>query len=109
MIRMMILFTITGLVLAIIGMPLSMGKIPPNHFYGFRTRRTLSDPDIWYPANVYAGRLMTIGGLIISIAAPLLVVIPGIDLHTYSNGFAIVMLVVICVVTTLSLNYIRRL
>jgi uncharacterized membrane protein len=109
MIRMMILFTITGLVLAIVGMPLSMGKIPPNHVYGFRTRRTLSDPDIWYPANAYAGRLMTIGGLIISIAAPLLVVIPGIDLLTYSNGFAIVMLVVICVVTTLSFNYIRRL
>jgi hypothetical protein len=32
-----------------------LGKIPPHHFYGFRTRKTLSNPEVWYRANRLAG------------------------------------------------------
>jgi uncharacterized membrane protein len=105
----MVAFILLGLLLAGLGVPLSMGKVPPNHIYGFRTRHTLSDPNIWYPANAYSGNLMTIAGLILAIVAPLLVILPGIDEFTYPIALLITILVVMGVVMTLSLNYIKHL
>jgi uncharacterized membrane protein len=46
------------IVFAALAAPLALGKVPPNGFYGFRTPKTLSSPDIWYPANRIAGWLM---------------------------------------------------
>ncbi len=34
-----------------LAIPLMLEKIPRNHFYGIRTRRTLSSNEIWYYAN----------------------------------------------------------
>lgn len=46
-----------------LGYPLATQKIGPNGWYGFRTAKTLSDPEIWYSANVVAGKaLMWAGG-----------------------------------------------
>ncbi len=47
--------SIACLVLAAVSLPLILGKVPPNPTYGFRTRLTLSSPDIWYPANAFSG------------------------------------------------------
>ena len=45
-----------------LSIPLLRSKIPPNQWYGFRTRLTLSDPRIWYPVNVWgARRLLWLG------------------------------------------------
>ncbi len=48
-------FSIACLVLAVVSVPMILGKIPPNSTYGFRTALTLSSPDIWYPANRFSG------------------------------------------------------
>ena len=40
----------------LVALPLAARKIPPNFFYGYRTRATLSDPAIWYDANAHFGR-----------------------------------------------------
>ena len=37
------------------GIPCSQGWVRPNRLYGFRTRKTLQDPDVWYPTNRVAG------------------------------------------------------
>lgn len=42
-------------VTALLSVPLILRKIPPNRFYGFRTRATLSGPDVWYPVNAFSG------------------------------------------------------
>jgi len=47
-------------VVALVNIPLLLGRVPPNHWYGFRTQKTLSSPTVWYAANRFAGRLMTI-------------------------------------------------
>jgi uncharacterized membrane protein len=39
------------ILILVLCVPLLMGKIPPNGFYGFRTPKTMSRPEIWYPAN----------------------------------------------------------
>jgi hypothetical protein len=38
-----------------ISIPLIQGRLGPNPWYGFRVRRTLEDPDLWYPVNAYSG------------------------------------------------------
>jgi uncharacterized membrane protein len=40
------------------------GKIPPNRFYGIRTRKTLSDKRVWYAANRFGGWLFITSSLI---------------------------------------------
>ena len=37
------------------GIPCSQGWVRPNRLYGFRTPKTLHDPDVWYPTNRVAG------------------------------------------------------
>ena len=41
-----------------LSVPLILEKVPPNNTYGFRTSKTLSAPEIWYPANRVAGWFM---------------------------------------------------
>ena len=53
-----LMFLFEGVLLALVSLPLIRGRVPRNPFYGFRTRRTLSADDIWYPANRYAGRAL---------------------------------------------------
>jgi uncharacterized membrane protein len=46
---------LVGLVILILGIPLLLGKVPPNSLYGLRTQKTLDDEQIWYQANRFAG------------------------------------------------------
>ncbi len=59
----------TGLLVAVLSLPMMYDKIPPNSFYGFRTPRTLSDPNVWYPANRAAGRNLALAGGIVGTTA----------------------------------------
>jgi uncharacterized membrane protein len=43
------------LIIAAVSVPMILGRVPPNPLYGFRTRRTLSSPAVWYPANRFSG------------------------------------------------------
>jgi uncharacterized membrane protein len=58
-----------GLLLTALALPMIYDKIPPNKFYGFRTPRTLSDPNVWYPANRVAGRDLAVAGVIVATTA----------------------------------------
>ncbi len=48
----------------VLGIPLMLGKVGPNRWYGVRFRATLEDPTIWYAVNKRAGQDMTISGTI---------------------------------------------
>lgn len=39
----------------LISLPLVLRAVPPNRLYGFRTRKTLTNPDVWYEANYKGG------------------------------------------------------
>lgn len=60
-----ILFAVVGLLFIGLSIPLVLGKVPPNSFYGCRTRKTLSDPDIWYKANRISGKDFFISGVLV--------------------------------------------
>ena len=63
------LFVGSGLLFSALGVPLAMGKVPPNPIYGFRTARTLSDPPTWYRINRACGIDFVVLGIVVAAAA----------------------------------------
>lgn len=63
------LFVLLGIVMVGLSLPLALGKVPPNWFYGFRTPKTLSSPDLWYAANRSLGRDGVVAGVATTIAS----------------------------------------
>ncbi len=49
---------VVPLVIVVLSIPVILGKVHPNSTYGFRTPKTLSSQDVWYPANRAAGWFM---------------------------------------------------
>ncbi len=78
MIILMLLFLCSGVLLAAISIPMIMGKIPPNGLYGFRVKKTMENPEIWYPVNAYSGKWLLAAGLVQALAAVVAFYIPGI-------------------------------
>ena len=52
----------------LISIPLVLRIVPPNLFYGFRTRKTLSNTELWYEANYRGGVNLIIASVIALIA-----------------------------------------
>ena len=50
-----LLLLLPCIVFLAMGIPFVMGVVPPNGIYGFRIKRTLQDPEVWYSANRVAG------------------------------------------------------
>jgi uncharacterized membrane protein len=90
MVSLLILFTTSGLLLAAVSVPLILQKIGPNPLYGFRVKKTLEDPAVWYPVNAYAAKRLLAVGLGITLSAGLLFLVPEIDLLVYALACAAV-------------------
>jgi uncharacterized membrane protein len=104
-----VLFIAMGLLMIILGIPMLQGRVKPNNWYGFRTRATLDNPDIWYPANAYAGRLLVWLGVVSALASLLLALIPGISKDAYVLLVTGVLMLGLLVVVVLSLRYAKAL
>ncbi len=59
------LYGAVGALFFALGLPLALGKIPPNHWYGFRTTKTLASSQTWYAANQVAGQDLMIAGVVL--------------------------------------------
>lgn len=46
-----------------LAIPLILGVVPRNWFYGLRTRRTLESDALWYPANRFGGWILLAVGV----------------------------------------------
>ena len=64
-----LLFIIVGVIYIGLGIPLLLGRIPPNAWYGCRTQKTLSSEEIWYPVNRVTGRYLIISGVAVILSA----------------------------------------
>jgi uncharacterized membrane protein len=58
------LFLFVPLLVIALSVPLILGKVPRNHWYGFRTPKTLSSDTVWYPANRVGGKYLCVAGLL---------------------------------------------
>lgn len=52
-----------------LSIPLLLRKVGPNVVYGFRTRATLADEELWYAANEYFGGRFIVASLVSAAAA----------------------------------------
>ncbi|MCE5324441.1 SdpI family protein [bacterium] len=94
-----------ALVLVFMSIPLILGKIPPNKMYGLRVKKTLESPDIWYPANQYAGWAMLWAGVTTLIMTTLLAFIPQVSIAVY--GIVCLVVFVAAVVISVVLSFIN--
>ncbi len=46
------------------GIPLRLGWVPPNRWYGYRTALTFRNPDVWYSVNRELGVAMLVAGVL---------------------------------------------
>lgn len=80
----LITFAGSGLLAILIALPLIERRIKPNPWYGFRVRATLENPELWYDVNAHMGRRLLISGLITTLAAVALFLIPNLSPDTYA-------------------------
>ena len=65
----LVVFLLSGMLLAGLGLPLIFRWVGPNTIYGFRVRRTLADREVWFAANRYSGCGRTATGFIEMVVA----------------------------------------
>jgi len=102
-------YALMGLLLAGLSVPLILSKVRPNIWYGFRTRLTLDNPDVWYPVNAWAGRRMLLTGLAAIVAGLAGLLVPGKVLRLYASGLAVLLIVSVSLILAFGVRYARRL
>jgi uncharacterized membrane protein len=87
-----ILVLASGILTALISLPLIRGKVPPNVIYGIRTKRAFSSRENWYRINKYGGKMFLRAGLLIIAVGVTGFFLPAADLAIYGIIAAIVVL-----------------
>jgi hypothetical protein len=105
----LLLFVGSGLLLVGISIPLIQRRVKPNYWYGFRTKRTLNNPAVWYNVNAYAGKRLLVSGIITTVAAVLLYFIPGLTVDGYALGMTTFALGPLTLGVLQSIRYLDRL
>lgn len=59
----LITILVCNVIFSLVSIPLILRKVPRNPVYGYRTRTTLSNDEIWYEANAYFGLRFLIAGI----------------------------------------------
>ena len=99
---------VSGPLMSGLALPLMWRKIPPNHWYGFRVRRTLEDETIWYAANEFSAKRLLWGGIATEAAAiGFFFVTTRVDL--YASAVAAVVLGGLAVCLIQSFRFLRTL
>ena len=101
----LILFIATGLLMIVLALPLVYRKIPPNHLYGFRVKRTLENREVWFEANAFAGQRLAWVGLATVAAAIIFYVLPIANIAAYATAVASVEMVGLLVAVVQSFRY----
>ena len=68
-VKLLLIFLAVGLLFAGLGVPLLLGRVRPNFWYGCRTSKTLSDERVWYAVNRVTGQDMILAGALIVISS----------------------------------------
>ncbi len=105
----LLMYVFTGLLLVVLAIPLYLGKIGPNGLYGFRVRRTLEHPELWYPVNKYAARWLIASGLALVASAVGFSFVPGMDINVYPLACLVVFTLVFATGMAFTVRYMNSL
>lgn len=106
---MVALFVVSGLLLSGISIPMILKKIKPNGLYGFRVKKTLENPDIWYAVNSYSGKWLLATGLLVTAAAVGLIFLPALSVDVYALSVLAVFVIPFAVGLAASVRYLNSL
>jgi len=100
-----------ALVFCVHGALLAGRRIPPNRITGLRTEKTLGSPDVWYPANAYAGRCLIAAGIVQLVLVVALYFIPSVRASGLGYVYTVlgVMVTTLLISLTLSFRYLSKL
>jgi uncharacterized membrane protein len=94
-----LIYSLLGVLFIGIGLPMARGRVKPNAWYGFRTPKTFSSPEIWYAANRVGGIDLIIGGCaIIAVAIALFLIRTYVAPELRSDLYTVVAFIAIMVV-----------
>jgi uncharacterized membrane protein len=99
----------SGLLLIGLAIPMIRGRVTPNWIYGFRTPKTVNNPETWYKANAYAGKWLLLGGIVTVVVAALFYRIEGLTVDEYALACAFAILGVLGAGVVQSLRYLKTL
>lgn len=105
----LLVFVGGGILLALISLPLIVGKVKPNPWYGFRVPTTLKNPEIWYAVNKHFAQRQLVVALIEIFAAMGLYFWPNISVDAYTFSVLSVFVVVSAIAFTQSWKYMKTL
>ena len=88
-------------VVFVLCIPLVLRLVPPNRLYGFRTRKTLSSPEIWYRANVFSGYALMIA---VAVTALIISCVPQVS----AEMCAAIFVALVLAATAASFAYVKR-
>ena len=106
---MMLGYALTGLVLMGISIPMIQRKVRPNPWYGLRTPKTLSSPNIWYPANEYCGVMLMLAGGVMAVASLVLLFVPFLSRDSYAFAQLAVVMISLIFAVVKSFQYVKKL
>jgi len=100
---------IIGTLFVLLAIPLILNRIKPNIWYGFRTKKTMSNSRIWYKANKFMGWCLLYAGIFIIVGS---IILNSINLSSelYSLIFILpLILFPLTISVVLSFIYLERL
>lgn len=103
------MYLVFGTLLVALAIPLWLGKVPPNGWYGFRVPSTMRDERLWYKVNRYSAVWMAVAGLATIAAAVGFYRLPGLSVDQYAWYLLAVFVAVFGLGLLLSFRYLRRL
>lgn len=109
MVFIVVFFILFGILMVGLAVPMIREKVPPNSWYGLRIDATIDNPDVWYPANAFVGRLLIIYGLITIVASILLAQIQSISDDVYAIIMSAYIVVGIIVIGVFGIHYAKGL
>lgn len=88
-----------GAVCIAVSIPLVMGRIPPNHFYGVRLPQSFKSEQAWYAINRYGGRRLIVWSIPMILAGAVCMFLPLREHATWAIivSFAPIVFVLIAV------------
>lgn len=94
-----------GILLVLLAIPLYLKKIKPNPWYGLRIRKTLENPDVWYPVNKFGAIWLIFSGVVTVLFAFVFSFIPGLSVDVYALSCAFVFAVTLTVGLVVTFRY----
>jgi len=107
--NLLVMYVLSGGLLAALSLPLLRGKVRPNSWYGFRVPSTLGDPAVWYPVNRAMARWLLVAGVVTMAGAIALYFVPHLTLDQYAWLCLLVFAVPVTLGIFSSVRVLRRL